>query len=1007
MVHLHTFGTLEITHSGDGHVPADLTQPKCLALLVYLATARPRGFHRRDTLLGLFWPELNEQHARGALSQALLRLRAVVGTEVIVSRGANEVCVDPSRLWCDVVEFETHVSLAEAERGLDLYRGDFLAGVHLPGLEEFEHWVEAERTRYRGVAIGAAWKLAESAEQSGRAETAAKWAQIALAFAPDDELAVRRQMEMLIRLGDRAGAVSVYDEFVRRLRLAYETEPSPKTSALAESLRSNGGEKLVPTSRREAAGADAGIANLISMALDGPTSSTPDRGGYAVPPNIRSLKHSLKMRRRLGLAVVATAVLVAIGVTRIRAFNGVPVNSGAGTKAPTRIAVFPFTYRGSDRSDYLSEGMVDLLSIAFDGAGDLRRVDPYALLRLLKREPAGTLDPERARAIVAAFNADLFVLGTIVSADTLLLVSATLYDANHGGEALGTAHQKGSVASLPSLIDALATELLRDHLQSDTRVASGQSVVATRTTGSLVALKEYLTGEQLLRSARYDDAARAYESAITADSTFGLAYTRLGVALSDGARSEWGWSMQDAIEKATLHSERLAARDRAKLTAIDAFWRRRSPEEGIRLLQGVVAEYPDDAEAWWRLGEMEFHHGLRTGRPIDEIRATLLRSSELDSTNPVLIERRWLANVEENEEEDERLSRRMLAQAPGADFHPLLRVNVALLSGDRAGALKTIERVRDLRGLVRLFYVEQVAMHTLDTALLRNATTLLTSAQNPPGMRVNGYKIMAHVLAASGHWKSARAELSAMQAVDPGIAVQTLGMLTLSPAAPRSLPLSKEVRSRIGSWIPASAADSIHRLYLLGLLSARTGEHADALSKARAMEITSRELLLNDPTSLLAAEARDRALSVRAESAWLRGAPSEALRYLEATLPEKWWPPIANGDLFANWGYERYMRAEVLRQLGRETEAKQWYSGLGITEYELVFRPVVNLRLGEAAEREGDLRAASGYYRRAIARWTDADPDVPAYHNEGRTALSRVNAAKVGVTNFSGIASNR
>jgi tetratricopeptide (TPR) repeat protein len=173
------------------------------------------------------------------------------------------------------------------------------------------------------------------------------------------------------------------------------------------------------------------------------------------------------------------------------------------------------------------------------------------------------------------------------------------------------------------------------------------------------------------------------------------------------------------------------------------------------------------------------------------------------------------------------------------------------------------------------------------------------------------------------------------------------------------------------------------------------------------MEITSRELLISDPKSLLAAEARDRALSVRAESAWLRGSPIEALNYLEASVPEKWWPLIANGDLFANWGYERYLRAEVLRQLGRVTEAKQWYSGLGVTQYELVFRPVVNLRLGEVAEREGDFRAAGTYYRRAIARWADADAEVPAYSNEARTALSRINAAEGSVRFSPNIASSR
>ena len=43
--------------------------PKRLALLSYLAIAAPRGFHRRDTLLGLLWPESDETHARASLRQ--------------------------------------------------------------------------------------------------------------------------------------------------------------------------------------------------------------------------------------------------------------------------------------------------------------------------------------------------------------------------------------------------------------------------------------------------------------------------------------------------------------------------------------------------------------------------------------------------------------------------------------------------------------------------------------------------------------------------------------------------------------------------------------------------------------------------------------------------------------------------------------------------------------------------------------------------------------------------
>ena len=56
-----------------------LAQPKRLALLGYLAAATPPGPQRPDTLLGLFWPELDDEHARNALSKAVHFLRRVSG----------------------------------------------------------------------------------------------------------------------------------------------------------------------------------------------------------------------------------------------------------------------------------------------------------------------------------------------------------------------------------------------------------------------------------------------------------------------------------------------------------------------------------------------------------------------------------------------------------------------------------------------------------------------------------------------------------------------------------------------------------------------------------------------------------------------------------------------------------------------------------------------------------------------------------------------------------------
>jgi DNA-binding SARP family transcriptional activator len=57
-------------------------------------------------------------------------------------------------------------------------------------------------------------------------------------LAPDDEAGVRRLMRILDRRGDRAGALSVYDVFRRRLAADYGATPSPETDALLATIRS-------------------------------------------------------------------------------------------------------------------------------------------------------------------------------------------------------------------------------------------------------------------------------------------------------------------------------------------------------------------------------------------------------------------------------------------------------------------------------------------------------------------------------------------------------------------------------------------------------------------------------------------------------------------------------------------------------------------------------------------------------------------------------------------------
>ena len=57
MIELRVLGTLAIQSREGGPPIAAVTQPKRLALLLYLALAEPAGSHSRDSLVALLWPE--------------------------------------------------------------------------------------------------------------------------------------------------------------------------------------------------------------------------------------------------------------------------------------------------------------------------------------------------------------------------------------------------------------------------------------------------------------------------------------------------------------------------------------------------------------------------------------------------------------------------------------------------------------------------------------------------------------------------------------------------------------------------------------------------------------------------------------------------------------------------------------------------------------------------------------------------------------------------------------
>ena len=214
-----------------------LTQSKVVALLACLALSPTGSFTRRDRLAGLLWPELDQQHARTALRKAVHFARSVLGEEALVSRGDEELGLGANALWCDAVEIPRAIEKGLLARAVDLYQGDLMPGFYLPECHDFDAWLEDRRASLREAVTAACWALAQHLETSEDRTMATKYARKVTRLDKTNERLLRRSLQMLDRLGDRAGALAIYDEFAKRLKKDLDADPSPESVKMAESLR--------------------------------------------------------------------------------------------------------------------------------------------------------------------------------------------------------------------------------------------------------------------------------------------------------------------------------------------------------------------------------------------------------------------------------------------------------------------------------------------------------------------------------------------------------------------------------------------------------------------------------------------------------------------------------------------------------------------------------------------------------------------------------------------------
>ena len=562
-IRLETLGRLAIHRDSVEQTRLRNQQIPC-ALLLYLAI---EGRTSRDDLMGLLWPRRGLEGAGHALSQTLYRLRRELVEDCVESEGGELRAT--SRITVDVRDFESAGDGGEWDRALDLYTGPFLGGVYLVDSNPFESWVDRVRSRLETSYALTNRRVIEDRlgrdDVEGALDVARRW----VSFDPLEEQAQQTLIELLASAGHRLKALRQFEKYERLLSEELEVEPLRETQALIERVRAGEFDRL-------------GIEPAEEPAEFSAT------GEVAVAPSTRS------GRRPVGpwaVGVAAGLAILALMAVWLLPEGEVPPADTGGL----RVAVLPFLPTAPDSAlAQLGRDLVVTLSTNLDGLGNIRAIDPSAILANAR---GATQTEEEARELAEMLGATRFVHGRLIRTGERIRLDFGIFRTS-GSSAVRRASSEGRFEDLMAMTDSTTWAIVRQLWREGDPPTPSLAAVTTR---SVPALEAFLEGEHAIVEGRWMPAVHAYRRAVEIDSTFWLAYWRHATA----SRFIGAPVDSSEVEAYRRHRFDLPERERMLIELELAA----SLTERLALGRRIVERYPDYWPGWLEAGDDVIHLG--------------------------------------------------------------------------------------------------------------------------------------------------------------------------------------------------------------------------------------------------------------------------------------------------------------------------------------------------------------------------------------------------------------
>lgn len=251
--------------------------------------------------------------------------------------------------------------------------------------------------------------------------------------------------------------------------------------------------------------------------------------------------------------------------------------------------------------DWLREASVNLLYLDLSRWQDIRVIDDERVADLMREVPSqragAQLSLETGLAVARRAGAGKLVMGDLLKIGSRTQVVAKVFDVR-SGQRLRTIREE---TPFPDSIMIVFGRLARGILQVEPPPGTDVGALGT---ARIEAYQAYLSGVAALNRWRLAEARDHFARALTSDSAFALAHYKLAIVI--GWESPSDTTRRVHAEAAGRLGRTLPARERALIAGTLA-QSRGAWGDACVIYDRLIAADSSDVEAWYNLGECEYH----------------------------------------------------------------------------------------------------------------------------------------------------------------------------------------------------------------------------------------------------------------------------------------------------------------------------------------------------------------------------------------------------------------